>query len=168
MQYGFIHSVPPTRDIQTILRLYPQMFFACHRRHAPNRNARRRVNANQARILDHLDAATPTDLHTLARHMGVTASTMSLNIDRLESAGYVRRRRDRRDARRIELRLSAAGRRIQEQQRQVLDAGRVAAVIGRLKASERRKALEGLRLLAAAAREIGSESPDDRNWKGNK
>jgi DNA-binding MarR family transcriptional regulator len=50
-----------------------------------------------------------TSLLELARHMGVTASTMSLMADPLERGGYVRRDRSNQDGGRVDLRLTAAG-----------------------------------------------------------
>ena len=85
-----------SEEIGAFVRFYPQVYFACHRRHVRDERARRTLSLNQAGILDHLDSVEPTSLHSLARHMGVTASTMSLNVDRLEQAGYLRRQRDRR------------------------------------------------------------------------
>jgi MarR family transcriptional regulator, organic hydroperoxide resistance regulator len=101
-------------------------------------------------MLDHLDEVTPMNLRSLARHMGVTASTMSLNVGRLEAAGYVRRERNRHDARQIELRLTAAGARLKQQQ-SVLEPELVGALLKRLKGADRAKALEGLKLLAEEA-----------------
>jgi DNA-binding MarR family transcriptional regulator len=140
-------------DITAFLRLYPQIYFACHRRHVRDARARKTLSLNQAGILDHLDDVEPTSLHALARHMGVTASTMSLNIDRLEAAGYVRRERDRRDARRVELRLTESGSRLKQQQN-ALDPERIETLLKRLKASDRIKALHGLQLFAEAAAEM--------------
>jgi DNA-binding MarR family transcriptional regulator len=89
--------------------------------------------------------------------MGVTPSTMSLHLDKLESGGYVRRVRSREDARRVELRLTPAGVRIKQQQK-VLDPRLVDMLLARLGETERRRALEGLSLLAKAAREMISSS----------
>lgn len=139
-----------TDKIAAFLRGYPQVYFACHRRHVRDEKARRTLSLNQASILDHLDDAESMALHSLAKHMGVTASTMSLNIDRLEAAGYVCRERDRRDARRVELRLTEPGRRLKQQQN-VLEPKRVEALLKRLNSSDRAKALHGLKLLAEAA-----------------
>jgi DNA-binding MarR family transcriptional regulator len=41
--------------------------------------------------------------------MGFTATTMSVTVDRLVRAGYVLRKRDSKDGRRVSLRLSATG-----------------------------------------------------------
>ncbi len=123
-------------------------------RHVRDHASRTKVlSAHQASILDHLDAVEPTAVNNLAGHMGVTPSTMSLHLDKLESGGYVRRTRSRTDARRVELRLTPAGVRIKQQQK-VLDPHLVDLMLGRLNEIERRKALEGLELLAKAARDL--------------
>ena len=49
--------------------------------------------------------------------MGVTASTMSLTVDRLQRGGYVHRERSTVDRRRVDLRLTEAGVRIKKQQK---------------------------------------------------
>jgi MarR family transcriptional regulator, organic hydroperoxide resistance regulator len=145
--------VTPSQQIADFLRSYPQIYLACHRRHVRDKKTRKALSLNQASILDHLDDVEPTPLHTLAKHMGVTASTMSLNVDRLERAGFLYRQRDRGDARRIELRLTETGARIKEQQN-VLDPDLVAALLKRLGGPARALALCGLELLADAAAEM--------------
>ena len=77
--------------VETVLRCYPQIYFACHRRHVRDEATQAVLSAHQASVLDHLDDVEGTSLATLARHMGVTASTMSLTVDRLERGGYVTR-----------------------------------------------------------------------------
>jgi len=108
------------------------------------------LSQHQAGILDHLDDVEPTNLMDLARHMGVTPSTMSLSIERLVRRGYVRRARDPRDRRRLQLLLSPAGVRVKEAQ-QVLEPARVRGLLAQLAAEDRDAALRGLELLARAA-----------------
>src|SRR5579872_7571944 len=103
--------------VETVLRCYPQVYFACHRRHVRDEATKEILSAHQASVLDHLDDVEPTSLLELARHMGVTASTMSLTVDRLERGGYVRRERSTEDGRRLDLRLTAAGVRVKRQQK---------------------------------------------------
>ena len=79
---------------QQVLALYPRIFFACHTRHVRDPKTRRVLSAHQASILDHLDEREPLTLLDLAQHMGVTASTMSLHIERLVRRGYVLRERE--------------------------------------------------------------------------
>jgi DNA-binding MarR family transcriptional regulator len=93
--------------------------------------------------------------------MGVTVSTMSLAIDRLERLGYVARERAEADARVRHVRLTAAGERLRAAQR-VLDPALVRAVLARLSPADRRDALRGLELLGGAAREQTRERRGDQ------
>src|SRR5262245_24269955 len=137
-------------DAARLLAAYPKIFFACHTRHRSDPRTRRRLSAHQGSILDHLDEVDGTSLMDLARHMGVTPSTMSLNVDRLERKGYVTRQRDSHDRRRLMLRLTAAGVRVKEAQ-SVLEPARVREMLAQLNENERRAALAGLETLARAA-----------------
>jgi DNA-binding MarR family transcriptional regulator len=139
-----------TADVAVVLEAYPRIYFACHRRHVYDAEQRRLVSAHQASILDHLDAVESTVLSELAKHMGVTASTMSLAVDRLERNGYVARERDSTDRRRVRIRLTEAGVRVRRAN-SVLDPALVAEMLEQLAADDRKAALRGLQLLARAA-----------------
>ena len=143
----------PQSEVDTVLRCYPQIYFACHKRHVRDEETQSVLSGHQAGVLDHLDDVQPTALFDLARHMGVTASTMSLTIDRLQRAGYVLRERSTVDRRRVDLLLTPAGVRIKKQQK-VLEPKLVAAVLTRLDERKRRQALRGLELLAEASCEM--------------
>ena len=80
--------------ITAVMTLYPRIYFACHTRHVRDPQSQRLLSRHQASILDHLDEVEPTTVMDLAGHMGVTAATMSLAIDRLERKGYVVRLKD--------------------------------------------------------------------------
>lgn len=136
--------------VRQVMELYPRIYFACHTRHVRDPRTRRLLSAHQASILDHLDEREPVTLLDLARHMDVTASTMSLQVERLVRRGYVLRERDTRDARRLRLRISTAGIRLREAN-SVLDAHRVRAMLSRLSDEECAAGLRGLALLAKAA-----------------
>jgi DNA-binding MarR family transcriptional regulator len=142
-------AVTPS-DVALVLEAYPRIYFACHRRHVYDAEQRRLVSAHQASILDHLDAVESTVLSDLARHMGVTASTMSLAVDRLERNGYVTRERDAADRRRVRIRLTEVGVRVRRAN-SVLDPALVAEMLEQLRPQERNEALRGLQLLARAA-----------------
>ena len=142
-----------TEQVLSLMDSYPKIYFACHTRHVQDEETKQRLSAHQASILDHLDILDPTSMLTLAGHMGVTASTMSLTIDRLVRGGYVTRDRDARDARKVALRLTKDGARLKER-KSVLDRDLVAAMLGRMKPRERATALAGLEKLALAAREF--------------
>jgi len=152
-------------EVQTVLRCYPQIYFACHCRHVRDEKTQTQLSSHQASVLDHLDDMEGTSLLALAQHIGVTASTMSLMIDRLERAGYVRRQRSPRDGRRVDLRLTEAGAGIKKQQK-VLEPELIAAMLRHLDPARRRDALHGLELLAEAAREMIASGDLQRILKG--
>ncbi len=136
-----------------MMECYPKIYFACHTRHVRDEETQQRLSAHQASILDHLDELEPVSMLRLAGHMGVTASTMSLTVDRLVRAGYVTRDRDAADARKVALRLTKDGARLKER-KSVLDRELVAGMLGRMKPRDRSAGLAGLELLAKAAAEF--------------
>ena len=140
-----------------VMTLYPRIYFACHTRHVRDPQTQRLLSRHQASILDHLDEIEPTTVMDLAGHMGVTAATMSLSIDRLERKGYVVRLKDAKDRRRVHVRLTTAGVRVREAS-SVLDPERVEALVARLSDEQRTRAIEGLGLLAEAARSMSERS----------
>ncbi len=152
-------------DVETVLECYPRIYFACHRRHVRDEQSHAVLSAHQASVLDHLDDLEGTSLLDLARHMGVTPSTMSLTVDRLERGGYVTRERSTEDRRRVDLRLTASGVRIKRQQK-VLAPELVAAMLARLEPARRKQALRGLELLAEAAVDLVRSGELNRILKG--
>ncbi|RJP41443.1 MAG: MarR family transcriptional regulator [Phycisphaerales bacterium] len=148
-------------DVKRLMDLYPRIFFACHTRHVKDPRTRQVLSAHQASILDHLDDVEPTGVGELAAHMGVTASTTSLALDRLVRQGYVARVRDPADRRRVHVVLTEAGVRI-KQASTVLDPRRIEALLRRLTPGDRRRGLEGLALLARAASEGRRTVRDER------
>jgi DNA-binding MarR family transcriptional regulator len=150
--------------VRQVMELYPRIYFACHTRHVRDPQTRRLLSAHQASILDRLDEHEPLALLDLAKHMGVTASTMSLNVERLVRRGYVSRERDDEDGRRLRLRITPAGARLREA-KSVLDPARVRALLARLTPSERERGVHGLALLARAGSEQ-MEAQSKRKKKG--
>jgi DNA-binding MarR family transcriptional regulator len=140
------------RSSDDFIALYSQIYFACHTRHVHDPESGAKVSTRQASILSHLDSVEPTPVSQLAAHMGVTVSTMSIAVDRLERQGYVVRASAESDGRVRHIRLTAAGERLRAAQ-QVLDPRLVRAMLSRLPAADRRDALRGLEFLGAAARE---------------
>jgi len=145
------------------MELYPRIYFACHTRHVRDPETRRLLSAHQASILDHLDEHEPLALLDLAKHMGVTPSTMSLNVERLVRRGYVSRERATEDGRRLKLRITPAGMRLREA-KSVLDPGRVRALLARLTPEQLEAGIHGLALLARA----GSEQMEEQSKRKNK
>ena len=108
------------------------------------------MTAHQAKLLGLLDTDDPAMVSELAEHAGVTLSTMSLTLKRLEAAGFVRRDRDPVDRRVRNVRLTDAGARLRDAH-PLLDPQRVDGVLRMLDPERRREALRGLGLLADAA-----------------
>jgi DNA-binding MarR family transcriptional regulator len=109
----------------------------------------------QASLLEHLDPLLPAYPAALARHLGITPSTVSLTVDRLVARGLALRERSTGDARRLGIRLTAEGARLRDAGGG-LDADRVRGALRRLSPRRRRRVLRGLRILVRA---IGSLPP---------
>ncbi|HIA99863.1 MAG TPA: MarR family transcriptional regulator [Gemmatimonadetes bacterium] len=137
-------------DVETILSAFPRIYFACRPRQVTDPVDGRVLSFHQATILSHLDVVDPTMVGELANHLGVTASTMSLNLGRLEEAGYVTRQRDPEDRRVMNVCLTEAGERVRLAY-STLDPDRVGRMIDGLDPVRRRTALNGLTYLADAA-----------------
>ena len=138
-------------DLEIILQALPRIHDFCRARHSPGESeAHGEVSDHQARILGYLDGTDPTMVTELAEHMGVTPSTMSLNLKRLREAGLVMSSRDPEDRRVMNVRLTEAGVRAREALGR-LDPERVDALLRRLGPEGRQWAVVGLRLLAEAA-----------------
>lgn len=153
-----------TRDAaRQLMELYPRIYFACHTRHVRDPQTQRLLSAHQASILDHLDEHEPLTLLDLARHMGVTPSTMSLHVERLVRRRYISRLRSAEDGRRLRLLITPAGIRVREA-KSVLDPARVRALLARLSPEERQAGIRGLALLARA----GSEQMEEQSKRKKK
>jgi DNA-binding MarR family transcriptional regulator len=150
--------------VKQVMELYPRIYFACHTRHVRDPKTQRLLSAHQASILDHLDDCEPLTLLDLARHMGVTPSTMSLHVERLVRRGYVSRLRAAEDGRRLRLLLTPAGVRVREA-KSVLDPDRVRALLSRLTSEDQQAGIRGLALLARAGTEQ-MEEQSKRKKKG--
>ena len=138
-------------EVFEVQRLYPQIYLACHRNHVRAVSTRFRISSQDASILVHLDAESAASPQQLAKHLGVSPSTLSAAISRLRKLGYLDVRTAERDRRKRELRLTKRGAQAISAT-SVLDQQKVRAVLNHLNASERQQALYGLGLLAEAAR----------------
>jgi DNA-binding MarR family transcriptional regulator len=145
------------RDVSAVQRYYPQIYLACHTQHQRRRSNAASLTANESSLLAHLAHDEPLRASTLARHLGVGASTLSAAIKRLAALGYIVRERDHHDQRALALRLSAQGARAM-QGSSVLETKRVAMMLSKLSAADRVRAIDGLRLLADAARRAGKRA----------
>jgi DNA-binding MarR family transcriptional regulator len=151
----------PTDLVLTVLSAYPQLYQACHQRHARRRTNPHRVSDRDAAILGHLHPTQPTSPTSLSRHMAVRPSTVSEAVRRLERLGYLTRRRLVGDARRHELFLSERGADALKGA-SVLDADRVRRLLEQLPPARRARAVAGLAELAGAARALNASEP--KRW----
>jgi DNA-binding MarR family transcriptional regulator len=106
----------------------------------------------QAATLDALRAEGPLGLSALGRRLGITPSTLTRNLDRLEESGLVKRETDRRDARAARVRFTPAGREAAAQVERREEAF-ARSILERVPAERREAALKGLSDLLVAVRE---------------
>lgn len=143
-------------DIECVQRCYPQIYLACHMRHLRAASTVYRLSARDSSILVHLHPEESTTPTALAAHLGVRGSTLSAAIRRMEGLGYLRRAPAAHDRRSAALTLTPQGAKAMAAT-SVLDPERVAVVLSKLNRVEKRRALEGLELLARASRKLMSE-----------
>jgi DNA-binding MarR family transcriptional regulator len=143
-------------DVEIVLSALPRILLACRVRAVSG--GATAVSAHQGQILSQLDRDDPTMVTELAASMAVTASTMSLNLKRLREAGLVVCERDPDDRRVMNVRLTEVGERARTALRP-LDAGKVEAMLEALWPEDRRRALEGLAVLADAADALAATKP---------
>jgi MarR family transcriptional regulator, organic hydroperoxide resistance regulator len=144
-------------EIAMVQRCYPQIYLACHKRHIRASSTAYRLSARDSSILAHLSDTVPLSPTELAAHLNVRGSTLSAAIQRLEQLGYLRRARMPRDRRTVALTLTPQGAKAMAET-SVLDSERVGAVLAKLNRNERKRALEGLELLAKGSQQLASES----------
>jgi DNA-binding MarR family transcriptional regulator len=140
-------------DTLSILKHYPQVYLACHVDHVRKRSNEYELSDRDSSILSHLSQTTQITAADLARHIGVQPSTLSAALKRLQALGYIERNTEPGDRRVHRLTLTKRGE-IAMAATSVLDPARVAALLARLSARDRACAIEGLALLAAAAKEL--------------
>ena len=140
-------------DVFDVLRSYPAIYLACHVEHRTRASSRTGLTARDGSLLAHVEDPGGSSPARLARHLGVAPSTLSAALARHERHELLRLDPDPRDARRRIVRLTKEGRDAVGRD-SVLDPGRVAALLARLDPDERRLAVEGLKLLAAAAHRL--------------
>src|SRR5688572_26950426 len=139
-------------DLLAIQRLYPQIFHACHVRHTRSRSNSWRLSERDQALLAHLSPDGGRRSVDLARHFGIGLPTLSEALKRLERLGYVMRESSR-DRRARLLRLTPKGAEAL-MAGSVLDTERLRRALTHLSAPERRRAVDGLGLLARAAESL--------------
>ena len=136
--------------IRRLLDAYPAIFLAAHRQHVRSDETGRAITEHQASVLDHLHRTRGMTLTKLSEHMGVGRSAMSIIVARLAHRGYIARKRDKSDARRVSLTLTRAGTRVKEQNT-ILEPELVREMFRLMPAKELELALQGVERLADSA-----------------
>jgi DNA-binding MarR family transcriptional regulator len=138
--------------IERIQFAYPQVYYACHTRHARKKSNPFHLSARDSEILVHLDRAAPTSLTSLARHMDLGAPTLSEAVSKLALHGYVTKTTQTgRDRRQIAIVLTPKGV-AAVRATSVLEASRLKVVLQRLPKGQMVAAVGGLMKLAGACR----------------
>lgn len=146
------------RWVEGIQRLYPQVYIACHVDHVRARSNSDRLSAKDSSVLSHLDERVGVGAATLARHLRIRPSSLSPVLARLERLGLLARRSSSADRRRQEILLTRAG--VAAIRRtSVLDFERLSGLARALDPAERARAMDGLALLAEAARRVAVQGP---------
>lgn len=144
------------RDVRLVQTCYPQIYLACHTRHTRAASSPQRLSPRDSTLLAHLDEKRPTTPSVLARHLGVGGPTISAAVKRLVRLGYIEQERDPDDARSVRLRLGQKGAAAMRDS-SVLEPARVRRMLEKLAPGDRRAALNGLAVLAGAARRVMEE-----------
>jgi MarR family transcriptional regulator, organic hydroperoxide resistance regulator len=140
-------------DVRLVQTCYPKIYLACHTRHQRAASSDTGLSPRDSSLLTHLDERRSTTPTELARHLGVSKSTMSAAVKRLRALAYVVVSTDPRDGRTVLLRLAPKGAAAMRAS-SVLEPGRVRRLLGTLSNGDRRTALHGLELLAEAAQRM--------------
>jgi DNA-binding MarR family transcriptional regulator len=148
--------------VSAVQRSYPQIYGACHVDHVRARSTAHRLSAQDSSLLSHLETEAPLRPGRLAKHLGISPSTLSASIKRLAALGYLSRTPAPRDRRQVELRITAQGLEAMADT-SVLDRARVEGVLKLLSPRARDQAVSGLELLADAARRFQLRQPNGRN-----
>jgi DNA-binding MarR family transcriptional regulator len=143
------------RDVLAVLVAYPQIWHSCHTHHPRGERSGDSLTDRESSVLVHVSAFAPASPKALAKHMGITPATLSAVIDRLLERGLLHRAQHASDRRRHELTITKPGERA-VLEGSVLNAGRVQRALAKLPAAQRKRAVEGITLLAGACRELRS------------
>ncbi|HKF17937.1 MAG TPA: MarR family winged helix-turn-helix transcriptional regulator [Candidatus Dormibacteraeota bacterium] len=126
-------------------RAYASLWAALHRGDEPD------LSQHERQLLHHVPADGGVQLNHIAWHLALPKSTASALVKDLERRGFVTRRRDPRDERRLAVTLTTKGRERVEAD-SVLDIRGLDAALADLSRDERRALVEAIEKLAEAAR----------------
>jgi MarR family transcriptional regulator, organic hydroperoxide resistance regulator len=112
------------------------------------------LSQHERQLLNHIPAENGIPLGDVARHLGIPKSSASEQVKSLERRGFLTRRRDPDDERRLSIVLTPKGV-ADVREASVLDLVRLAAALEKVTAGDRQALFAGLKRLAAAAKNSG-------------
>jgi DNA-binding MarR family transcriptional regulator len=129
-------------------RLYGQVWQAFFRADAED------LSQHERQLLHHVPSEGGIPLGDVARHLGIPKSSASEQVKSLERRGFLTRRRDPKDERRLAIVLTEAGV-ARMRSDSILDLGRLGTALKNLSPAQRAALLNGLERIAAAPRRRG-------------
>ncbi len=118
------------------------------------------LSQHERQLLNHVPAAKGIALGDVARHLGIPKSSASEQVKSLERRGFLVRRRDPDDERRLSIVLTVEGA-ARVGGSSVLDLVPLAAALRKLTPADRKALFAGLeRLAAAAPKPLGEVGPE--------
>ena len=108
------------------------------------------LTQHERQLLHHIAGEQGIPLGAVAHHLGIPKSSASEQVKSLERRGFLTRRRDPADERRLSIVLTPFGV-ARTRQGSILDLVRLAAALKRMSAEDKRSLLAGLAQLAGAA-----------------
>jgi DNA-binding MarR family transcriptional regulator len=139
-----LYGVPNQSHAEQFDRLYGRLWRALFKADADD------LSQHERQLLHHVADENGIPLGVVARHLGIPKSSASEQVKSLERRGFLTRRRDPHDERRLSIVLTSFGV-ARLRQDSVLDLVRLAAALKMMSAQDKRALLAGLEQLAAAA-----------------
>ncbi len=129
--------------IEQIKRLYPLLYFACHRSHDRSDG----LTEKDLRILHHVQDGDKAFASGLTRHLGLSRSTLSAALSSLESRGLIERLHG--SGRRKRILLTKSGVEAMHSD-EGLDGKAIESILDELEERDQERVVEGLALIGEA------------------
>jgi MarR family transcriptional regulator, organic hydroperoxide resistance regulator len=141
---GILYGMPNQSQAEQFDYLYGRLWRAFFKADEED------LTQHERQLLHHVGAEKGVPLQEVARHLGIPKSSASERVKSLERRGFLTRRRDPEDERRLSIVLTETGvARVRRDS--VLDLVRLAAALRKISAEDRKALVAGLEHLAAAA-----------------
>jgi len=139
-----LYGVPNQSDAELFDQLYGRLWRAFFKADVED------LSQHERQLLHHVGDERGIPLGVVARHLGISKSSASERVKSLERRGFLKRRRDPEDERRLSIVLTDMGA-ARVKRDSILDLVRLAAALKKISVEDRKSLLAGLKRLAAAA-----------------